>query len=374
MKLVYSQGLSQASSTNTHPRPSTNMRKATHCSLILAAIATCGAEMVVVTKPQSVEAGAPAVLAAQLAVTDVNLPLCPGVFDALPVVFSHPLADDPSTESFTVVVGEELIKPTCATLAPADEGNEGHTVLLLGDFQESDTAQPMEVSIRDVSLKVNGSTVPLISDDGFTVDLDGRAVTLPVARNQTLVDFEVLDLSAEGNTAEDDEDGCAALFPGSTYAIRLIFSSGLRDLTPDGSLVILGADGAPARANELFSLQSAAAEVSADIIIGQADADGDNVADICVQGAAAQRDAAVVVVACAEGAAVVSPDGVPCSTPIEVRLDEAGAAPTATAPAASPTPDAPVQEAAADSSTAAAVLGAAGQFALMAFLLVCLCL
>lgn len=146
----------------------------------------------------------------------------------------------------------------------------------------------------------------------FSANLDAPAASIAVARNQTLVDSAVLDLSADGNTAEDDENGCAASFPGATYAIRLIFSSGVRDRDAAGALVPLGADPSAARANELFTLESDAG----DEIIGQADADGDNYADVCVRGAGGARGAAVLTVTCAEGAAVTAPDGVPCSTPI----------------------------------------------------------
>lgn len=151
------------------------------------------------------------------------------------------------------------------------------------------------------------------------MDLDGPSVKIASARNQTLVDFSVLDLSQQGNTADDDANGCAALFPASTYAIRLIFSSGVRELNAGGALVPLGTDASPARANQFFELRTETGEPAPDMIIGQADADGDNVADICVQGAGAARAASVMVVTCATDAAVISPDGTPCSTPI-VRI------------------------------------------------------
>jgi len=98
--------------------------------------------------------------------------------------------------------------------------------------------------------------------------------------------------------------------------VRLVFSSGVRDIDAMGEVVPLGADASAERARELFRLLSAAGEPSADTIIGQADADGDNIADVCVEGAGAQRDAAVLIVACEDGAAVVAPDGAPCTTPI----------------------------------------------------------
>lgn len=147
------------------------MRAATYSLLALMAIAACSADLVVVTKPLSAADGAPAVLSAQLAMIGATLPLCQGTNDALPIVFSHPLAEEPMTESFTVRVGDETITPNCATLAPADEENERQTVLLLGQFQLADTFQPMEVSIRDITLQVNGSTVPLVSEDRYATPL-----------------------------------------------------------------------------------------------------------------------------------------------------------------------------------------------------------
>lgn len=142
-----------------------SMTSTLYVFLTLAAVARCGADAVVVTKPQSAEPGTPAILSAQLAVLGADLPLCEGMNDALPVTFSYPLAVEPSPESFTVRVGNSSIEPNCATLAPAEEENERQTVLLLGNFQTTDTFQPMQVSIRDISFDVNGSTVPLISDD-----------------------------------------------------------------------------------------------------------------------------------------------------------------------------------------------------------------
>lgn len=150
----------------------------------------------------------------------------------------------------------------------------------------------------------------------FSVDLNAPTASVPVTRNQTLVANSILNLDADGNTADDDMNGCAAMFPASTYAVRLIFSSGVRDIDDLGEIVPLGTDASAERAGELFRLLSAAGEPSADKIIGQADVDGDNIADVCVEGAGAQRDAAVLVVTCEDGAAVVSPDGVPCATPI----------------------------------------------------------
>lgn len=79
------------------------------------------------------------------------------------------------------------------------------------------------------------------------------------------------------------------MFPDSSYAIRLIFGAGVRQLT-DGTLENLGMNGTPERAGGFFALRAFGFEgdgegVSAerDEILGIADVDPDNVVDVCVQ-------------------------------------------------------------------------------------------
>lgn len=152
----------------------------TVCVALVALLRSCKADSAVLTKPVGDEEATPAVLSAQLALTKVQLPLCTGVNDALPVTFSHPLADDPLTESFAVTVGNDTVEPTCATLAPANEANERQTVLLLGQFQ-TDTLEPTQVGIRGLSFTVNGSRIALAKDDRFVTP---ASTLLPVIKSQ----------------------------------------------------------------------------------------------------------------------------------------------------------------------------------------------
>eukprot|EP00892_Ulva_mutabilis_P005741 jgi/Ulvmu1/3539/UM164_0005.1 len=262
------------------------------CLGLVAAAAVCaaGASARIVVKPQSVLDGVADILTVELGVINGPSPLCTGMNDLLPVTFTFPVARMPMPEDFEVTVGtlgrnvSSVVQPKCARpLAP--EPNELRTVLLLGEYTPAEGLGPITVTVvGNLSLLVNGSEVSVMGrsfdsgPDDFFLESGGPRV----------VDFEILDPSAPANNAAADPNGCAATFPATTYALRLIFATALRQIT-NGALENLGTNITAARANEFFTLRafgfSADGTIERDVLLGLADVvdDDDNFVDLCVQ-------------------------------------------------------------------------------------------
>lgn len=67
--------------------------------------------------------------------------------DGMPVTFSRRV-NEVRADAFTVITGSGARKtPSCATLAPADEVAERHTVLLVGDLGDASTDPPERVEV-----------------------------------------------------------------------------------------------------------------------------------------------------------------------------------------------------------------------------------
>lgn len=130
-----------------------------------------------------------------------------------------------------------------------------------------------------------------------------------------LADIALHNLSAPLNTAAADPNGCAALHPSATYALRLLFESAVHERAADGSLVPFGTDTTAAAA--LFSLKIGEGRdmASPDRVVGVADVDDDNVVDLCVEGAGAEPQVEAVVINCTTGT-LLSADGSACDKPI----------------------------------------------------------
>ena len=69
-----------------------------------------------------------------------------------------------------------------------------------------------------------------------------------------LLDARHHDLSEPLNTASADPNGCAALHPSATHAIRLTFSSGIFERAPDNTFAPYGTFVTPERASATFHL------------------------------------------------------------------------------------------------------------------------
>ena len=85
---------------------------------------------------------------------------------------------------------------------------------------------------------------------------DSCAPHFNLGSSPRLVDARHLDLSEPLNTASADTNGCAALHPSATHAIRLTFSSGVFERNPDSNLVPYGTYDTPERASATFHLSN----------------------------------------------------------------------------------------------------------------------
>ena len=98
--------------------------------------------------------------------------------DGMPVTFSVQLDTATVTPgAFTVETASgELVTPTCATLAPADEALELRTVLLAGPFGTPD-AQPVAVSVTGLQT-LAGETIDALSTETITPLENGPSLLL----------------------------------------------------------------------------------------------------------------------------------------------------------------------------------------------------
>lgn len=79
--------------------------------------------------------------------------------DGMPVVLRLPLPDDTIDESVFMVetTGDTATSILCATLAPATDGTELRTVLLVGEFGSAPADEPTRVTIVDSLLAADGT-------------------------------------------------------------------------------------------------------------------------------------------------------------------------------------------------------------------------
>lgn len=88
--------------------------------------------------------------------------------------------------------------------------------------------------------------------------------------------------------AADDANACSTTFPDTNAVVRLIFGSGVREASPTGALVPLGAgqatDAAAAleRIQGMFNVKSAGPGKDDVALLGLGDVDPDNVIDLCL--------------------------------------------------------------------------------------------
>ena len=119
----------------------------------------------------------PEILTAELGDTGLEVPLCPGVNDLLPVTFNFPVVGEPSPDQFEVTVarmdgsGATTVEPACATLLPANEADELQTVLLFGQFRPSEDMGPVKVDVVGDLMLDTGALSPR--------SVSGRCVLFP---------------------------------------------------------------------------------------------------------------------------------------------------------------------------------------------------
>eukprot|EP00892_Ulva_mutabilis_P000169 jgi/Ulvmu1/10152/UM006_0106.1 len=226
------------------------------------------------------------------------------------------------------------------------------TVLLFGSFtgvrERSNIREggrsvygPAQISIESLSILVNGEEHNF-SDDVDDCGLSASRQLFPaedwqfahVSHGPFLADITIHDLAAPLNTAAADPNGCAALHPSATYAIRLLFASAVQERNSSGALVPFGTNATAAAA--AFSLRWAQGltpdgtaiqtAASNDTLVGLADVDGDNVIDLCVKGTAEMLpnemplpEVDVVLIDC-NATKILSPAGIACERPIEAHL------------------------------------------------------
>eukprot|EP00892_Ulva_mutabilis_P000170 jgi/Ulvmu1/10153/UM006_0107.1 len=128
----------------------------------------------------------------------------------------------------------------------------------MGDFRNFSRA-PIAVSFRSLKLDVDGTVLSLDNSVYYAAECiayycgpnfsggdDWQMISL------RLLDAVPHNLSAPLNTAAADPNGCAALHPSATHAVRLTFTSGVWESAPDGGLVPYGTYDTPERASATF--------------------------------------------------------------------------------------------------------------------------
>lgn len=158
-------------------------------------------------------------------------------------------------------------------------------------------------------------TIPLHSMHCRLVSVNPTLPVLGYGEGPFLADVVPYNLSAPPHTAAADPDGCAALHPSATHAVRLVFASALYERAGDSRLVPFGTDAAAATA--LFSTRTGADGniTSSSRVVGVSGTPGSSVVDVCVEAAAAEPQVEAVVINCT-AAAPLSVAGFPCNTPI----------------------------------------------------------
>lgn len=129
--------------------------------------------------------------------------------DGMPVVFSVPLDGETVTPAaFRVETGAGPVEPVCATLRPADEPLERHTVLLAGPFG-TEVDPPLAVEVVGDVLAVGGASVRGLRTDTIT----------PLAAGPSVVLAELFEPTSPGLDSD-----CPA---GSTQVVQVVFEGGV---------------------------------------------------------------------------------------------------------------------------------------------------
>lgn len=265
--------------------------------------------------------------------------------DGMPVVLAGAIAGGTlQPGDFRVTLSDGTSRtPVCATTAPANEGNEGRTALLIGDFGARQ-ALPGESVLgpSPVALDVVGS-----------VELEGGAATDALGARYTgvfldyrlgpgmvLAEVAPFTTAGEGTFGKGLPNDCRTSYPATTHVLRVTWSGGVsvdgvraipsnrtaifdvRAETDQGRLVSVG-DPALGDAIRLLGLADLGNGVglSPDTYV----ADGDNIVDLCLalgEGVDPARIRTVATACNTAETALYDPSGdTPCvPTAIDVTL------------------------------------------------------
>ncbi|MGL5809317.1 MAG: hypothetical protein ACRCYQ_05170 [Nocardioides sp.] len=211
---------------------------------------------------------APTLLSAYLGAVNVpQIPFCPGGpvgrVDGLPLVVSEQI-DNASLAagSFAVTNSQGVTtRPSCVTLAPADEENEDNTILLVGDFVPHPHVPVVSVTVTGPVLTEGGS--------GTTADrsLQGQTIT-PVTGIDQSVALAQASVAAPEAAEIGAPDGC----PGSTsQVLRATWTGGIRSATPPADVL-----------SAISVIDRAGAPIPVEGVSATEEQDNDNVLDICL--------------------------------------------------------------------------------------------
>ena len=156
--------------------------------------------------------------------------------DGLPITFSSPVVAstlDASDFNFTLSDGT-WVQPVCATLKPADEENEGHTVATVGRFGDGlkGTVYPISITIvGELSLKTLNGTV--VSARGLTFSSGPDFPYMSPTSHPKMVLAWVERFSTAGETLSSATrkgvfpNHCQQIFgAGVTHRVRVVLSGG----------------------------------------------------------------------------------------------------------------------------------------------------
>ena len=108
--------------------------------------------------------------------------------DGMPVTFSRRVVSMQPSDFMVITQSGEEKTPDCATLRPADEASENHTVLLIGDLGSTQDPPARVEIVGDVALEADGQ------GKGLSVDVtpleEGPTLLLAIAYANGMIDSD----------------------------------------------------------------------------------------------------------------------------------------------------------------------------------------
>lgn len=169
----------------------------------------------------------------------------------MPITFNYPVVQGPikdadgneveslniNGDNFIITLSDgTLTRPKCAILDPANEGNEQHTVALIGHFGGRDEGQwPTQIRVVG-GLKLNNiDTQKYIKAAGLKLDfatggteweMGLKQYGYGMSYNSGLVMLKawMYPFTEKGETAENH---CRIDFPSTTHVIKILFNGGV---------------------------------------------------------------------------------------------------------------------------------------------------
>jgi len=156
--------------------------------------------------------------------------------DGMPVTFSRAIdASTLDSGDFLVTLSDgSRIVPQCATLSPADEANEGRTVLLIGAFGDglNGTINPTKVEVVGDLCFYDDEGAPSISSVGAGLEILNDPMMSYLDASIIIIDAEIrmfstngeATLSSKGNVCYPNH--CGAIFSEVSHVIRVTTNGG----------------------------------------------------------------------------------------------------------------------------------------------------